>query len=170
VRDRSVIGANAHSAARIAQAIRNLSVTGLPVSLTEFGVVSNGGAWDWAYATQIMVETLRIVFGTPQATGFMFWQLRALTPDSFGLVDANWHSTPAGDAFRALLTEWDTDVQTTIANDGTIEFNGYYGDYELTIDSQPFSFTLIRGVTDYILPRYLLPQRPAPNPKFGLRR
>lgn len=170
VRDQSVIGGNAHSAARVAQAIRNLSVTGLPVSLTEFGVVSNGGAWDWTHATRIMIETLRIVFGTPQATGFMFWQLRALTPYSFGLVDANWQPTPAGDAFKALRAEWDTDVQTTIGMDGTIEFNGYYGDYVLTIDSQPFAFTLRKGVIDYILPRYLLPKRPAPNPKFGISR
>lgn len=170
VRDRSVIGANAHSAARVAQAIRNLSVTGLPVSLTEFGVVTNGGVWDWTHATQIMAETIRIVFGTPRATGFMFWQLRALTPDSFGLVNANWQSTPAGDAFKALLAEWDTDLQTTIASDGTIEFYGYYGDYVLTIDSQPFAFTLTKGVTDYILPRYLLPKRPALNPKLGIKR
>ena len=160
VRDSSVIGGNAHSAARVAQAIRNLSVTGLPISLTEFSVVTNGGTWDWARATKIMTETLRIVFGTPQATGFMFWQLRALTPDSFGLVDANWQSTPAGEAFKALRAEWDTDVLTTIANDGTIEFNGYYGDYVLTIDSQPFSFTLTKGVIEYSLPRYIIPKRP----------
>jgi GH35 family endo-1,4-beta-xylanase len=157
---RTNIGANAHSAARIMQAFQNLAVTGLPISLTEFSVVTNGGAWDGTRATQIMDETMRMTFGAAGATGFMFWRLRATSPDTFGLVDNDWNLTPAGARFEQTMGEWDTSLTTTVSADRTISFAGFYGDYELTIDGRRYPLTLVRGTTTYVVPGLTIPARP----------
>ncbi|HKQ75976.1 MAG TPA: endo-1,4-beta-xylanase [Blastocatellia bacterium] len=162
---RANIGSNAHSAARIMQAFQNLAVTGLPVSLTEFGVVTNGGAWDSARATLIMEETMRMTFGAAGATGFMFWQLRATSPDSFGLVGNDWNLTPAGARFEQIMAEWDTSLTTTVSSDRTISFAGFYGDYELTIDGREYPLTLVKGVTTYVIPGLQIPARPSRRPR-----
>lgn len=167
---RTTLGGNAHSAARIWQAYQNLAVTGLPISLTEFSVVTNGGAWDWTYATQIMEETMRLTFGAPQATGFMFWRLRATSPDTFGLVDNDWNVTAAGQRFEQLMAEWDTTLTTTVRADGTISFVGFYGDYLLTIDGRPYPLTLVKGQTTYVVPRSLIPRPLTPTRRSPTRR
>src|SRR6202000_1704020 len=56
-----------HSAGRIMEAIENLSVTGLPISLTEFQV--KDGATP-ATASQILSETMRMMYGSPDVTSF----------------------------------------------------------------------------------------------------
>ena len=162
---RANIGSNIHNPARIMQAFQNLAVTGLPVSLTEFSVVTNGGAWDGARATQIMEETMRMTFGAAGATGFMFWRLRATTPDTFGLVDNDWNLTPAGSRFEQLMAEWDTNLTTTVGADRTISFTGFYGDYVLTIGGQQYPLTLIKGQTTYVIPGLPIPARTLRRPR-----
>jgi GH35 family endo-1,4-beta-xylanase len=149
---RTNIGSNVHNPARILQAFQNLAVTGLPVSLTEFSVVTNGGTWDWTRATQMMDETMRMTFGAAGATGFMFWRLVATSPDTFGLVDSTWNLTPAGARFEQLMAEWDTDLTTTVGADRTISFTGFYGEYVLTIDGQQYPLTLVKGQPTYAIP------------------
>lgn len=166
VRTSSTIGSNAHSAARIMQALQNLAVTGLPVSLTEFNVVTNGGAWDWTHATRITEETMRLTFGQPNATGFMFWRLRATTPDTFGLADNDWNLTPAGTRFEQLMAEWDTNLTTTVGAGRTISFAGYYGDYALTIEGQQYPLTLVKGQTTYVIPGLPIPARMPRGPRI----
>ncbi|HKC85650.1 MAG TPA: endo-1,4-beta-xylanase [Blastocatellia bacterium] len=161
---RANIGSNVHSAARIMQAFQNLAVTGLPVSLTEFSVVTNGGAWDSARATQIMDETMRMTFGAAGATGFMFWGLRATSPDTFGLVDNDWNLTPAGSRFEQIMAEWDTNLTTTVSADRTISFTGFYGDYLLTIDGRQYPLALVKGQTNYVIPGLSIPARPPRAP------
>jgi hypothetical protein len=102
-----------------------------------------------------------MTFGFPRATGFMFWGLRSTSANSFGLVDSDWNSTPAGMRLEQLLAEWDTNLTTTISADGTIAFTGFYGDYVLTINGQQFPLTLVKGQTAYAIPGYPIPSRPA---------
>ena len=162
---RANIGSNVHNPARIMQAFQNLAVAGLPVSLTEFSVVTNGGAWDGARATQIMEETMRMTFGAAGATGFMFWRLRATTPDTFGLVDNDWNLTSAGARFEQLMAEWDTNLTTTVGADRTISFTGFYGDYALTIGGQQYPLTLVKGQTAYVIPGLPIPARTLRRPR-----
>jgi hypothetical protein len=44
-----------------------------------------------------------------------------------------------------------------VSPDGTLDFNGFYGDYEVIINNQSFPLTLVKGTTDYEL------NIPAPN-------
>ena len=49
------------------------------------------------------------------------------------------------------MTDWSTDVATTVAVDGTVAFTGFYGDYAVDVGGKTLAFTLTRGTTDYQL-------------------
>ena len=143
------------------------------VSLTEFGVVANGSPWDWTRAARIMDDLYKIRLWYTAGNRTVFWQLRALTTDSFGLVDATLAIHTSRRSIPGIAERVRMQIpETTIGSDGSIEFNGYYGDLNvLTIDSQPFSFTLTKGVTDYVIAA--LPDasdRPAPFTPWKPRR
>ena len=46
---------------------------------------------------------------------------------------------------------WTTQLTATAAADGTISFNGYYGNYELTVGGKTYTFSLTKGSTNYTL-------------------
>jgi hypothetical protein len=144
-----------HSAARIQQVLQNLSVTGLPISLTEFSVSPNSGGVTTTEqrSAQIYNETLRMFFGTPQATSFLIWEpWPPATTDNTTIMDANWNLRASGQALVDLLNAWKTPTQNFfVSPDGTIDFAGFYGDYELTIGAQTFDLSLLKGAQKYSL-------------------
>jgi len=125
-------GSSQHSPARIVSTLQNLSVEGLPIVLTEFGV---GGTAPtdtlpnpdtMASATTIVSDTMRLMFGTPQATGFYMWGFHSENNNGanpggnlfakggalYAVNTANWNTftiTNAGKAYEDLLgvKEWD---------------------------------------------------------------
>jgi GH35 family endo-1,4-beta-xylanase len=145
-----------HSANLMMKALQNMSVFDLPITLTEFGVQGAGAGAVTNEADKIrnMEEAHRMLFGTPNATGFLYWGWWASATDpnlqgSGVLVDANWNLTPVGEAWKALRDGWNTDLTATVAADGTIEFTGFYGDYELTVGGQTLDMTLSKGDSLY---------------------
>jgi GH35 family endo-1,4-beta-xylanase len=144
-----------HSTARIQQVLQNLSVTGLPISLTEFSVSPNAGGviTTEQRSAQIYDETLRMFFGTPQATSFLIWEAwPPATTDNTNIVDANWNLRASGQALVDLLNAWTTPTQNLVVGpDGTVDFTGFYGDYEVTIGSQTLDLSLLKGTQVYSL-------------------
>lgn len=158
-------GNSVHNAARIHQILQNLSVPGLPLELTEFGIKDNGTgtfAEDQVTAAEVLKQTLRMAFGTPAMTGFTLWGFWAgdvwdqapMAP----LYDNNWNLTPAGQAYVDLMTadndsntndDWTTNVTLPIAPDGTVNLTGFYGDYDVTVYGKTFPLTLAKGTTAY---------------------
>jgi GH35 family endo-1,4-beta-xylanase len=143
---------NGHSTDLMMKSLQNLSVLGLPITLTEFGV--QGSVTSDADRIRIMDESHRLLFGTPNATGFLYWGwwASATDPNLQGggvLVDANFNLTPVGEAWKALRDSWTTDLTATVSADGTIDFAGFYGDYELTIDGQTYGLALTKGDSLY---------------------
>jgi len=67
------------------------------------------------------------------------------------LMDANWNLTPAGTAYLELMSQWDTDLTVPVNADGTIDFRGFYGLYEVTIDGQTFELDLTKWQLQYAL-------------------
>jgi len=52
-----------------------------------------------------------------------------------------------------LLDSWTTPTQNlTVAANGTIHFNGYYGDYQLTVGGKTVPLSLLKGTTAYSIP------------------
>lgn len=152
-------GGGAHNPSRKMNTLQNLSVLGLPIVLTEFGVKDPTSEAD---AAQMMEETMRIVFGTPNATGFFMWGIYRgdIFRGAAALYRADWSLSPAGELWIDLMTsdldgdttdDWDTDIVTTVNADGTIDFIGFYGDYEVMIDGQTYDLQHAKGDALYSL-------------------
>jgi GH35 family endo-1,4-beta-xylanase len=152
-------GGGAHNPSRKMQTLQNLSILGLPITLTEFGVKDPTSAAD---AATMMEETMRIVFGTPNADGFIMWGIYRgdIYRGAAALYDSNWNLTTAGQRWVDLMTvdgdadpydDWDTDLTTQVNPDGTIDFTGFYGEYEVTVDGETFNLDLTKGTDQYSL-------------------
>ena len=91
-----------HSPARIMQTLQNLSVQGLPIALTEFGVQKGSSA---KAAATYLNDTMRLIFGLPDAHRFFHVGILARThlvrPTYGALWDTNWNLTPAGQAWKS---------------------------------------------------------------------
>jgi len=150
-----------HVAARIHADMHNLAVQGLPISLTEFGVGINdndlGNATKEANAAIVLNETTRLMFGMPSVTGMTLWELR--TSGAFAPIGAlydtsnpTWAVRDTGIAWQQLQSEWDTQLMGLVVGpDSTIDFTGFYGDYEITIGGETFNLSLLKGTQDYSL-------------------
>ncbi len=153
---------NGHDPAQIIQTLQNLSVEGLPITLTEFGV--KGGDAQIANAPQVLEETLRLIYGTANADGFYtwgYWQGDSF-PDAFaaslyydgkGDPSGNWTLTPVGEKWQELMAEWTTPtMDLTVGDDCTINFEGFFGDYDVMIDGKHYPLSVTRGKSDYAIP------------------
>jgi hypothetical protein len=158
---------NQHSAARMMAVLNNLQVQGLPIALTEFGVKSGGES----ISPQVLDDSMRLVFGSPNATGFMmwgFWAGEGLFAPGSAMYDANWNLTDTGKKWQDLLgiqdwdgnpsNAWTTNENVTVDANGTIRIaGGFFGDYHLSGQGPnnlgakllPFDLTLRKGTTTY---------------------
>ena len=147
-------GNEAHFPARKMQTLQNLSVLDMPITLTEFGVKDPTSQ---ANAATMLDDTVRLVFGTPNATGFFMWGFWRgdIYRGAAALYDQNWNLTQAGQRWMDLQNEWSTEYTganaLVVGPDGTINFDGFWGDYEVTIDGQAYDLSLLKGTTDYQL-------------------
>jgi GH35 family endo-1,4-beta-xylanase len=127
-------GSGAHSPSRIYAVMQNLAVHGLPMHLTEFGI--SPGTTDQNTQANILSDALRLVFGMPDTTGFTMWNFWAGAVWSGApngvLYNTDWSIRPAGTAWNALQDQWTTELELEVGPSGTIDFTGFYGDYEVT--------------------------------------
>lgn len=150
--------------------LQNMNVRGLPTVLTEFGTFPTVTPDDTA---TIMQQAMRMFFGNPGSTGFSLWdwtnedngRYQFAIGAAFYTVDTNdWNTiaiTPVGKAWQDLLgiqdwdgnpnNAWTTQLTTPLRADGTIEFDGFYGDYQITVGGKTYHFKLEKGDTDYTL-------------------
>ena len=105
-------------------------------------------------SAQIYNESLRMLYGSPQATSFLIWEAwPPATTDVTTIVDSNWNLTQSGQALVSLLNSWTTPTQNlTVSADGTIDFTGYYGDYQVTVGGHTFPLSLVKGTGSYSIP------------------
>ncbi len=156
--DVNATGSNALSTNTMQKALQNLSVEGLPLSMNEFGMGSATNSQTLGPAA--LENAVRMMYGNPLADTFMvwgWWDTSGNTPPAQMIVTANGASgytlTPLGQKWVDLMNEFSTHVTPTVNADNTINFNGYYGDYALTINGQshPYHLTLQKGSTNYSL-------------------
>jgi GH35 family endo-1,4-beta-xylanase len=141
-----------HSPGRIALVLNNLTATGLPVTLTEFGVQKGASRAD---AARILGETMRMAYGTPGVDGFVmfgFWQssIWDMAPEAV-LVDKDWRETEAGATYDRLMAAWGTDIRAPVGPDGTVELVGAFGDYEVEGGGKTGLFKLTKGTSEYVV-------------------
>ncbi len=147
------IAENAHSPARIMGVLQNLAGVGLPLTLSEFAV--NAGNLPKERGADVLEETLRLAFGTPEVGAFLMWAVWANAaqkpPPLSILVDEKDELTPAGRRYESLMKEWSTELETALGSDGSVEFVGFFGDYAVEVAGQTRCFTLSRGAAEYTL-------------------
>lgn len=152
-RTESEIGSKAHSAARVHQVLQNLSVSGLRLSLTEFSVASRHASPE--RAAEILEQVMRLVFGTAQADSFLIWAIWAGAAEppvpSSALFDPQRKLTACGARFDSLMKGWSTALELSPAGDGSVEFNGFFGDYEVRAGDTRLGFSLVPGTAEYTL-------------------
>ena len=106
-------------------------------------------------AAAYLTDTMRMTFGTPSATTFMMWGFAMNDvwnqAPLAALMNTDGSLTSVGVAYEQLMSQWDTDLTLPVAADGTIDFNGFYGDYEVTVDGKTYALDLAKGTTDYQL-------------------
>jgi GH35 family endo-1,4-beta-xylanase len=144
--------AQPHSAARIFGVLQNLSVGGFRITLTEFGAKTGA---DESLTADALEHTARLIFGTPQAAGFMMWGIweTEMWDQALGAAfyTRDWKLRKPGERFERLMKEWDTDLTLKCDDRGAVNFNGFFGDYEITAGGKTFPFTLAKGTTEYNL-------------------
>ncbi len=161
--------AGAHVPRNVMQTLQNLSVQGLPIALTEFGVASGV---DQPTAANILEEMLRLSFGNANATGFFMWGFHQgggsnlFRPGAalYTVSGGNWTITRPGIRYEWLFglgpdsakrgensSPWDTDLSALVDENGQIDFNGFWGNYELSIQGRTYRLELVKGTTQYSL-------------------
>jgi GH35 family endo-1,4-beta-xylanase len=150
-------GGGAFQPIRAMQSMQNLSVLGLPQSVTEFGV--GNSVTDPLEAQEQVNQALRMAFGHPDMQTFMYWgfwgggtsnaQLASI------LVNSDWTLTDIGKMYEDMLgiqdwdgdptNGWTTNVTLPVGADGTIDLTGFYGDYEVTIDGVAYDLLHSKG-------------------------
>lgn len=148
-----------HSPSDIIKAMQTYNVTGLPQTITELGAFTDNGLTSTQAAT-ILGDVMRLAFGNPNSTGVYLWGFHRengggnLFAPGLALYDvktSNWNAwtlTAAGKVWQDKLgiADWDgnaangwtTNLTTTAAADGSISFNGFYGDYELVAGGKTY--------------------------------
>src|SRR5262249_25589429 len=156
-------GLSGHSTAYMQQVLQNMSVTGAQLTLTEFGVQNT--VTDESLARQILTDSMRMMFGNPDATGFFIWGFWAGATSNLQsssvLVDQNWNLTNKGKDYEDLLgiqdwdgnpnNGWNTNVNATVNPDGKVTFTGFYGDYNIANQGGFSNLTFAKGTSSYSL-------------------
>jgi len=138
------------------KALQNLSVTGLPLSMTEFGMSSATNSQTVGPA--ILDNAMRMIYGNPQADTFMIWGWWNLSTNSAPPAQmivtspgANSYTlTAIGQKWVDLMNAFSTHVSPSLTG-GAVNFNGYYGDYTVTVNGVTHPLTLTKGTTNYAI-------------------
>jgi GH35 family endo-1,4-beta-xylanase len=147
-------GSNALSTDTMQKALQNLSVPGLPVSMNEFGMSSATNSQTLGPAA--LDNAMRMIYGNPQADTFMVWGWWNLSTNSAPPAQmivtspgaSSYTLTALGQKWVDLMNEFSTHVSPPLTG-GAVNFNGYYGDYTVTVNGVAHPLTLTKGTTNY---------------------
>lgn len=118
---------------------------GLTIHITEFTPQSSGipitGGWhtgNWTPEAQaeFTEQFLRLCFGHPAVASVNFWGLsdRNSWLENGGLIDEEYRPKPVYNMLDKLIHEtWNTQISTTLDNNGKLSFCGFYGEYTVRL-------------------------------------
>ncbi|WP_167619196.1 endo-1,4-beta-xylanase [Maribellus sediminis] len=119
--------------------VKNINIiaqAGLPIRLTEYDF---GGNLTEAQQAEDLIKVLTIAFSHPSVTGMISWVLRDSENENGWRPSSgyfNLDATPklAADTLLYYTKKlWATNFDTRINNGSTMNFNAYYGDYEIEV-------------------------------------
>lgn len=137
---------------RIIKGLDVLSDLGLPLEITETLIPTLGqGQWADDLQGELFKYLYTIWFSTPKMESIVYWNIIEGSAYSIPGWDENrcggyifkrdFTPKPAAKVVKDLFSkEWHTDLELTTDCNGEIDFKGFYGDYELTVDGEKVSF------------------------------
>ena len=123
---------------------------GLPLHITEFVAESSGeeiiggwktGTWTPEAQAEYAEQIYRLSFGHPSVESINWWGLsdRYIWNErpQGGLINENYRPKPVYRALQRLIKqEWMTRTSARTAEDGSVDFRGFYGDYKITLETK----------------------------------
>ena len=122
-----------------------LAALGFPVYVTELHPQSSEkvitgawreGKWTEEAHAEFTEEFVRLSFGHPAVKCINWHGLsdRGIWLEGGGLIDENYHPKPVYSRMMKLIhEEWTTNLQERPDKNGTVNFRGFYGKYEITV-------------------------------------
>lgn len=122
---------------------------GTKMQITEITLPAySASAEDEKTQAELLRSTFRLFFSIENMEAIIYWNLNdggasgAHENKYFGgLLRPDLTKKPVYEALEELLSEWHTEGEGEIRN-GSLDFRGFYGDYEITIDNKTFSVSL----------------------------
>ncbi len=132
-------------------ALQNLSVEGLPISMNEFGMSSTTN--NQTLGPAALDNAMRMIYGNPLANTFMIWGWWNTFPNNVSAQLVVTQNGASNYTLTAMGQQWVNDMNAfttptqavTVNPDGTINFNGYYGEYALqtTVNGQTYTYATV---------------------------
>jgi GH35 family endo-1,4-beta-xylanase len=130
---------------------------GKPIHITEIMVSSypapitnswKKGIWSEELQAEFLERMYTTAFGNEACESLLYWGFEDRETDSsrfdgYGLVHADMTPKPAYNTLKRLIKEqWHTELSNVHTDsNGWVEFNGFFGTYNLTIDNQDFQIS-----------------------------
>lgn len=141
---------------------------GKPIHITEIMVSSypapitnswKKGVWNEELQAEFLERMYTTAFGNNACEsllywGFKDWELDNPRYDGYGLVHADFSPKPAYTTLKRLIKEeWHTELSNVVTDsEGYIEFDGFYGTYNITISGQEFQIVSGKNLpNDFII-------------------
>jgi GH35 family endo-1,4-beta-xylanase len=121
----------------VKERLDNVAGLGLPIKVTEFDMkIDQYGVNDQNMANYY-AKMMRICFSHPAVEGFVWWGYCDPTyRDGSGIFSEDRSPKIAADTVYHLIHEkWSINIKTLPEVDGTVDFHGFYGDYEVHLKS-----------------------------------
>ena len=116
----------------VLERLDNLARSGKPIWITEFDCPEA----DEQVRADALETVYRTAFSHASVEGILMWGFWAGSlnsgPDA-ALVNIDWTLTESGRRYQALMTEWTTQSSGSSDRDGRHQFNGFHGDYTVTL-------------------------------------
>jgi hypothetical protein len=99
------------------------------------GPIFRNGKWDHQNRADFFERFYTVAFSHPDVEAINYWNLgpASLEPGS-GLLDEKYEPTPEFLRLKELIKErWTTKLAGKLADDGSVSFRGFFGDYQITI-------------------------------------
>ncbi len=116
--------------------VKNINIVaeaGLPIRFTEFDYSGDISQADQA---SDFIKVLTVAFSHPSITGFISWALSddGAWRENTGYFDAEHKPKLAADTLLYYTQKlWATNFDSVMSNSNSMDFNAYYGDYEIEV-------------------------------------
>ncbi|NDP21041.1 MAG: T9SS type A sorting domain-containing protein [Paludibacter sp.] len=117
-----------------------LAEIGLPLKITEFDMDYNrifgtDNAANRVKQAEDYGKIMRLVFSHPAYNGFLIWGLKDGWRPNAGIFNSDMTARPSRDTIYKLVKQtWTTEYNGQASSNGGLNYNGYFGDYQIDIN------------------------------------